>query len=207
MLQNNNKRVQTFPSKEKIEKFVTNLKDFLFISDIESNTDSAHLEKSMAILEADFEYLVNTILKNKEQAKLHTDQFLEALPTIYDKLIRDAEAILSSDPAARSLEEIMVAYPGFYATVVYRTSNQSFRQGLHTLSRFFSEYAHSKTGIDIHPGATIGHAFAIDHGTGIVIGETTYIGNHVKLYQGVTLGRQCGDLRRSNHTGRRHHNR
>ncbi|HEX8330963.1 MAG TPA: serine O-acetyltransferase EpsC [Segetibacter sp.] len=188
MLQNNNKRVQTFPSKEKIEKFVTNLKEFLFIDDIASNIDSIHLEKRMVNLEEEFEQLVNTIMKNNEQTRLHTRQLMQALPFIYDQLLDDAEAILASDPAARSLQEIMIAYPGFYATVVYRISNQLFMQGLHTLARFFSEYAHSKTGIDIHPGATIGHAFAIDHGTGIVIGETTYIGNNVKLYQGVTLG-------------------
>ena len=82
----------------------------------------------------------------------------------------------------------MVAYPGFYATAVYRLSHLLWKEGVKILPRVFTEYAHSKTGIDIHPGAVIGEAFSIDHGTGIVIGETTIIGNHVKLYQGVTLG-------------------
>jgi serine O-acetyltransferase len=95
----------------------------------------------------------------------------------------------------------MAAYPGFYATVVYRLTNQLWKQGIPFLPRFFSEYAHSKTGIDIHPGAEIGDSLAIDHGTGIVIGETTIIGNNVKLYQGVTLGalnvaKDCASMKR-----------
>jgi serine O-acetyltransferase len=102
--------------------------------------------------------------------------------------LKDAQAILDFDPAAQSIAEVVVAYPGFYATVVYRLSNQLWKQGVRLLPRLFSEYAHSKTGIDIHPGAAIGESFAIDHGTGIVIGETTVIGDRVKIYQGVTLG-------------------
>jgi serine O-acetyltransferase len=103
-------------------------------------------------------------------------------------LFEDAEAILASDPAARSLSEVIVAYPGFYATVIYRVSHCIWSLGVTILPRLFCEFAHSKTGIDIHPGAQIGKAFAIDHGTGIVIGESTVIGNNVKMYQGVTLG-------------------
>jgi serine O-acetyltransferase len=114
--------------------------------------------------------------------------FFDALPALYQKLLKDAEAILQSDPAAKSIGEVMAAYPGFYATVVYRLSNQLWKQGITLLPRLFSEYAHSRTGIDIHPGAEIGEAFSIDHGTGIVIGETTTIGDNVKIYQGVTLG-------------------
>ena len=102
--------------------------------------------------------------------------------------MKDAEALLAFDPAARSVDEVIVAYPGFYATAVYRLSHQLWEQGVEVLPRLFTEYSHSKTGIDIHPGARIGEAFCIDHGTGIVIGETTEIGNNVKIYQGVTLG-------------------
>jgi serine O-acetyltransferase len=102
--------------------------------------------------------------------------------------LEDAHAILNSDPAAKSIEEVVTAYPGFFATFVYRIAHLLCQQQCILLSRFFTEYAHSKTGIDIHPAAKIGHPFAIDHGTGIVIGETTVIGDHVKLYQGVTLG-------------------
>jgi len=114
--------------------------------------------------------------------------FFEAIPGLYAKLMKDAEALLKFDPAARSVEEVLVAYPGFYATAVYRLSHQLWEQGVEILPRLFTEYAHSKTGVDIHPGAHIGEAFCIDHGTGIVIGETTVIGNNVKIYQGVTLG-------------------
>ena len=103
-------------------------------------------------------------------------------------MIQDAETILQFDPAAKSVEEVLVAYPGFYATAIYRLSHQLYKQGVKILPRLFTEYAHSKTGIDIHPGANIGNTFFIDHGTGIVIGETTIIGNNVKIYQGVTLG-------------------
>ncbi|RYY97478.1 MAG: serine acetyltransferase, partial [Chitinophagaceae bacterium] len=115
-------------------------------------------------------------------------QFFEALPYIYDRLLEDARAILQSDPAARTLEEVLSTYPGFYATYVHRVAHQLWRQGALLPARFFSEHAHSRTGIDIHPGARIGHSFAIDHGTGIVIGETSVIGDEVKIYQGVTLG-------------------
>ena len=103
-------------------------------------------------------------------------------------MLNDAAAILQFDPAAKSIEEVLMAYPGFYATAVYRFSHQLVLQEVSILPRVFSEYAHSKTGIDIHPAATIGQSFFIDHGTGIVIGETTIIGNNVKIYQGVTLG-------------------
>lgn len=103
-------------------------------------------------------------------------------------MIEDAESILQFDPASESLEEILVAYPGFYATAVYRLAHELYGYNIPILPRLLSEYAHNKTGIDIHPGATIGHPFFIDHGTGIVIGETTIIGNNVKIYQGVTLG-------------------
>ncbi len=117
-----------------------------------------------------------------------TNKFFDDVPGIFDALLKDAEAIIEFDPAAESIEEVLVAYPGFYATAVYRFSHQLWEQGVKILPRVFAEYAHGKTGIDIHPGATIGESFFIDHGTGIVIGETTVIGNKVKIYQGVTLG-------------------
>ncbi|MGZ5287076.1 MAG: serine O-acetyltransferase, partial [Flavisolibacter sp.] len=103
-------------------------------------------------------------------------------------LLLDAKAIADSDPAARSEQEVIATYPGFFATYVYRIAHFLWQEGYRLLPRFFTEYAHSKTGIDIHPAAVIGSSFAIDHGTGIVIGETSVIGNYVKIYQGVTLG-------------------
>ena len=116
------------------------------------------------------------------------DRFLGELPRIHTLLLEDAQAILDGDPAARSLDEVVLTYPGFYALAVFRLANALQRIGMPLLPRLLTEHAHEKTGIDIHPGATIGRRFCIDHGTGIVIGETTLIGDDVKLYQGVTLG-------------------
>ncbi|MDR2152065.1 MAG: serine O-acetyltransferase [Helicobacteraceae bacterium] len=123
-----------------------------------------------------------------DQAQRLTMTFLEQLPRIRKALEADAKAAYDGDPAAFSLDEIISSYPGFYAVSVYRLANALYKLGVPLIPRIWSERAHSKTGIDIHPGATIGRRFFIDHGTGIVIGETTIIGNHVKIYQGVTLG-------------------
>ena len=103
-------------------------------------------------------------------------------------LKKDAETIFNSDPASYSVEEIILAYPGFYAIMIYRLSHQLYLLDIPILPRMISEYAHSRTGIDINPGAQIGKCFFIDHGSGIVIGETAIIGNNVKIYQGVTIG-------------------
>ena len=105
-----------------------------------------------------------------------------------DKLDKDAIAIEQHDPAAKSLEEVYLAYPGFHAIAVYRLSHELYLLNVPVIPRMMSEYAHSITGTDIHPGATIGESFFIDHATGIVIGETSVIKNNVKIYQGVTLG-------------------
>lgn len=118
----------------------------------------------------------------------NTKLFFDALPTIINSLVLDAQAMYDGDPAAQSVEEVIRTYPGFYAIATYRLAHQLFKQGIQIIPRSFTEIAHSKTGIDIHPGAIIGSHFCIDHGTGIVIGETSIIGNHVKIYQGVTLG-------------------
>ena len=105
-----------------------------------------------------------------------------------ETLLKDAKAGFDGDPAAHSIDEVILAYPGFLAILVYRLAHALYEENIPLLPRLMSEYAHSKTGIDIHPGATIGEYFFIDHGTGLVIGETVHIGAHVKLYQGVTLG-------------------
>lgn len=112
----------------------------------------------------------------------------EQLPGIYELLLEDAEAICSGDPAAHSVQEVIRSYPGFYAIAAYRIAHSLLSMGVPNIPRSIAEHAHSKTGIDIHPGARIGRQFCIDHGTGVVIGETTEIGNDVKIYQGVTLG-------------------
>lgn len=124
---------------------------------------------------------------NKESEKICT-QFIDSFEDIYNNLLKDAQAIYEGDPAAESIEEVIISYPGFYAICVYRIANELQKLNIPVLPRLFSEYAHKKTGIDIHPGAKIGKSFCIDHGTGIVIGETSTIGNNVKIYQGVTLG-------------------
>ncbi|WP_438989261.1 serine O-acetyltransferase EpsC [Polaribacter sp.] len=114
--------------------------------------------------------------------------FENTFPKIRKKLDLDAQAAVNRDPAAKSLQEIYLAYPGFYAIAVYRLSNQLLKQKIPVLPRMMSEFAHSITGTDIHPGAEIGESFFIDHATGIVIGETTIIKNNVTIFQGVTLG-------------------
>ena len=115
-------------------------------------------------------------------------QYESTFSEIRTKLDLDAIAFESTDPACKSLEEVYLAYPGFYAIAVYRLSHELEKLHLQTFARMMSEYAHSVTGTDIHPGATIGESFFIDHATGTVIGETTIIKNNVKIYQGVTLG-------------------
>lgn len=121
-------------------------------------------------------------------------EILSLIPKIKDKLIKDVTAIYEGDPAATSPEEIILAYPGFYAVSIYRLAHEFYIRKIPYISRIMTEYAHEKTGIDIHAGATIGEYFFIDHGTGIVIGETTTIGDRVKIYQGVTLGAKSFEL-------------
>jgi serine O-acetyltransferase len=114
--------------------------------------------------------------------------FLSRIPTVRAVLKTDVEAVLAGDPAARNVEEILLAYPGIEAIAVQRMAHELYLLGAPLLPRMMTEWAHSRTGIDIHPGATIGPSFFIDHGTGIVIGETTEIGREVRIYHGVTLG-------------------
>ena len=116
------------------------------------------------------------------------DGFWAAMPEVRRRLATDITAAYEGDPAAQSESEVIVAYPGLYATTVHRLAHELHRLQVPIVPRIMAELAHSRTGIDIHPGATIGDRFFIDHGTGVVIGETTVIGRNVKLYQGVTLG-------------------
>ena len=117
-----------------------------------------------------------------------TDSFVAQLPVIRAALVMDAEATCAADPAATGVDEVVLAYPGFHALASYRLAHHLHRLGVPLLPRLITERAHRVTGIDIHPGASLGSAIAIDHGTGIVVGETSVIGDRVRLYQGVTLG-------------------
>jgi serine O-acetyltransferase len=186
ILKKKQNNVLVFLDKNTTEVFVEELYKVLFLPQHINTEDK--LKEDFARLHSTLLNLIESIADDKILAKKQTDQFFDSLPEIYDQLILDAEVILEFDPATESLEEILLAYPGYFATYVYRISHKLWKQGIRILPRIISEYAHSKTGIDIHPGAEIGNHFFIDHGTGIVIGETTVIGNHVKIYQGVTLG-------------------
>lgn len=139
------------------------------------------------------EFIKNTFLKITSKLQLENGeelwhQFSSQFGSIREKLDLDAIAIEKNDPAAKSLTEVYLAYPGFHAIAIYRLSHALYNLKSYVISRMMSEHAHGVTGIDIHPGATIGDSFFIDHGTGIVIGETSVIKNNVKIYQGVTLG-------------------
>jgi serine O-acetyltransferase len=150
------------------------------------------LSKTIKILER----LIRDILPhvNEEEVSKITTEFLNELPAVAKKLVLDVRAAYEGDPAAQSIEEIMIAYPAYEAISIYRLAHILYLHKVPLIPRIMTEYAHQKTGIDIHPGATIGTHFFIDHGTGVVIGETCRIGNHVKIYQGVTLGAKSFEL-------------
>lgn len=177
-----------FPDKESAEEFIDQLFSFLFVPGTSRNYPLTEVEKEFDSLKSHLSTLVYDVNHDGTESQRITDQFFAVLPQVYDSLQKDAESIAKHDPAATSAEEVVVAYPGFYAIAVYRLSHELYKLKLKSLPRLFTEYAHSKTGIDIHPGASIGEGFFIDHGTGIVIGETSVIGNNVKIYQGVTIG-------------------
>lgn len=177
-----------FPGRVSAAGFIHQLFSLLFICRTASPCTKQELLIQHDQLKLELEQLIQAITNTYEQSKIDTQRFMEVLPGIYQTLKKDAEAIYTFDPAAHSIMEVMAAYPGFYAITVHRVAHQLWQQKVPFLPRLLAEIAHSETGIDIHPGATIGSAFAIDHGTGIVIGETSLIGNNVKIYQGVTLG-------------------
>jgi serine O-acetyltransferase len=139
-------------------------------------------------LQAELAELLAQVPGLPEAPSTLANNLFNGLPALREALLRDAEATLAADPAAQNLGEILSTYPGFYATALHRLAHALHQRGVPRLPRLLSEYAHQRTGIDIHPGARIGPAFCIDHGTGIVIGETADIGAHVQIYQGVTLG-------------------
>ncbi|MDD4105104.1 MAG: serine acetyltransferase [Clostridiales bacterium] len=132
--------------------------------------------------------------ENENKDEEICEKLINALPKVKEDLLTDAEALYFGDPAARSVDEVLLCYPGFYAMSIFRVAHVLYEMDVPLLPRIMTEYAHTKTGIDIHAGAKIGRYFCMDHGTGIVIGETTVIGDHVKIYQGVTLGAKSFEL-------------
>lgn len=132
--------------------------------------------------------LCASVVPSTEKLSSLITSFVEELPSFHSLLTEDAGALFRGDPAARSVDEVIVSYPGFTAISVYRLAHWLLKKEIPVVPRMISEYAHTLTGVDIHPGATIGRSFVIDHGTGIVIGETSVIHDNVKMYQGVTLG-------------------
>jgi serine O-acetyltransferase len=177
------------PSMTKAHQFIDNLIYFIFPFKIDKRCTLPLIELNLAQLQLDFKDLLDPIesLLHRKISEL-CDDFFNAIPRIYESLVKDAQLFVDFDPAARSRESVILYYPGFYAISVYRLSHKLYELEIPFLPRMIAEYAHSKTGIDIHPGARIGEHFFIDHGTGVVIGQTTVIGKNVKLYQGVTLG-------------------
>ena len=182
------KHCKSMPAKSDVQQFADDLIDFLFPfrkNQVKSLSNATKWQILQDHLQQMIEKLEGFLSENAVDLAQH---FFEKIPLIYENLQADAEEIVLNDPAAQSVEEVILAYPGFYAIAVYRLAKELYEQKIPILPRLMSEYAHSQTGIDIHPGATIGTPFFIDHGTGIVIGETTLIGDFVKIYQGVTLG-------------------
>ncbi len=177
------------PSKKLAQEFIEEFMNFLFPVNMGRCVSEQEAESTYNLLQFKLKELLLPIRNQLEQdIDTTTNTFIAKTGSIFDALIKDAHAFHKSDPAAKSLSEVIVAYPGFFAIMVYRVTHELYKLNIPVLPRLIAEYSHSKTGIDIHPGATIGESFFIDHGTGVVIGETTIIHKNVKLYQGVTLG-------------------
>lgn len=154
----------------------------------------ADRESTLARAATELSLLLKETVPDKARHEVILFSFFDALPEVAHMLESDVQAAYEGDPAARTTEEIMLSYPSFEAISIYRIAHVLYTLGVPLIPRMMTEHAHKNTGIDIHPGATIGRYFFIDHGTGVVIGETCRIGEHVKLYQGVTLGAKSFEL-------------
>lgn len=177
------------PSRPEAGRFIDQLMRLLFPVTQDCQSASQHIDETYQRLTQQFVHLLQPLTDTLPSTpEVVTERFFEQLPTIYDNLLLDARAIVDNDPAAIGIEEVVAVYPGFHTIAVYRIAHELLKLNVPLLPRMLTEYAHGLTGIDIHPGAQIGRSFFIDHGTGVVIGETTIIGNNVKIYQGVTLG-------------------
>lgn len=190
------------PSPEMVSTWFNNLLGILFPDISKSTTESLdefqiHYNNMIKELEH-----ILSLIPEKSLAKHKSTMFFEELPRILELLEMDVDALFDGDPAAKSKKEVVKSYPGFLAIASHRIAHQLHLLEIPLIPRMISEFVHGNTGIDIHPGAIIGEYFCIDHGTGVVIGETTEIGNHVKIYQGVTLGALSvnkGDAKKKRH--------
>ncbi len=193
------------PSRESLIEIIDLIKDILFPGyfgdqTVDTNNLPYHIGNEInELFQSLSQQITNSIIHDCNQhnencnecvdkGQEETLRFLRKIPELRSLLASDITATYEGDPAAKSYDEIIFSYPGVFALMVYRTAHELHKQGISILPRIMSEHAHSTVGIDIHPGAKIGKGFFIDHGTGVVIGETCEIGNNVKIYQGVTLG-------------------
>lgn len=192
------------PSRRDVRILVEELLEVLFPESHRLGTDGGNLQDHVAATIGELEVHLEAAIflglhrlcgpkrrtpdRCTKRARQIAGRLLEALPDIRAEMAKDILAAYESDPAASGIDEIVACYPGLYAIAIYRVAHRLLGYGAQVVPRMLTEYAHSRTGIDIHPGATIGASFFIDHGTGIVIGETCHIGNRVRIYQGVTLG-------------------
>lgn len=193
----------SLPDKKEVRKLAEEILRLLFPHfSVKNYSSPQDISDELEQLEFDLCHILKPFQNLlKKNAKEIAQAFFDSIPEIHANLISDAEAIYQGDPAAKNVDEVILTYPGFLAIAIFRIAHEFHNLEVPYFPRVLTEYAHSSTGIDIHPGASIGKSFCIDHGTGIVIGETTVIGNNVKLYQGVTLGalsvnKSLADLKR-----------
>ncbi|MGM0552029.1 MAG: serine O-acetyltransferase, partial [Bacteroidota bacterium] len=170
------------PDTNRGERFLGNLKKRLFPTGTRPGKQDE--ECYWECVEEELVELLRPVLASPKEVSENMGIFLQKIPELYARIMEDARMLTRFDPAAHSLAEVVHFYPGFQAIFVYRLAHQLYQQQVPVLPRMLAEIAHAQTGIDIHPGATIGKSFFIDHGTGIVIGETTKIGDRVRIYQG-----------------------
>lgn len=180
-----------FPSRQRVHRFADELLELLFpqVAAGEEFLLAEEVSAALGVVAGRLRRLLRALSQRLPHGVEGTvETFFAALPDIYERLWLDARAIEEGDPAAEGRDEVVAAYPGFLAIATYRLAHELHRLEVPLLPRILTEYAHLRTGVDIHPGARIGRSFCIDHGTGVVIGETTVIGDDVKVYQGVSLG-------------------
>jgi len=187
--QYNSEHCADVPSMELSRLFIDNLVHALFPIRQNCAVDEGEIAIELDRSAVKLRELLYVIRKSLNRSPMElVDDFFSRVPEAFEQLTEDAAAVTKFDPAASCVEEIILCYPGFYAITVYRMAHILYEMKVPVLPRIMAEYAHEKTGIDIHPGAQIASPFFIDHGTGIVIGETARIGSEVRIYQGVTLG-------------------